>query len=134
MNPKNRTPIIVGAVVVAILALAGIALAISGGEDEPTSEVDESVPSLSDDPVPSYSDEAESFRPVEVAGDALPPHDPAADPASDAAIGLTAPVVTGADFDGNPMTLGVRRPTRRCWCSSPIGVRTATPRCRAFWR
>ena len=42
MNSKNRTLLIVGAVVVAILALAGIAVALSGGDDDAASEGDES--------------------------------------------------------------------------------------------
>ena len=105
MNPKNRTPIIVGAVVVAILALAGIALALSGGDDDAANNVADSG-SLSADPVPTYSDNAEAFRPVEVAGDPLPAYDPASDPSADSAVGMAAPVVTGSDFDGNAMTLG----------------------------
>jgi peroxiredoxin len=94
VNPKNRTVLIVGAVVVAILALAGVALAVSGGDDDSSD---------SGEPVPTYSSEAEAFRPVEVTGEPLPQY---LDPAADAAVGMAAPVVSGEDFDGNPITLG----------------------------
>ena len=94
MNPKNRTLIIVGAVVVAILALAGIALALSGGDDSA---------SAGDEPVPTYRDDAVQFGTVEVSGDALPQY---LDTDPDPAVGMAAPVVTGEDFDGNPITLG----------------------------
>ena len=112
MNPKNRPLMIVGAVVVAILALAGIALALSGGDDDAAGDGDE--------PVPTYSDDAEQFGAVEVAGAALPEYFATE---TDRAVGMAAPVVTGQDFDGNPITLGGEQPNATMlvflahWCS-----------------
>jgi len=100
VNPKNRTLLIVGAVVVAILALAGIALALTGGDDT-SSNGD------SDSPVPTYSDDAEQFGSVEATGEALPEY---LDIDPDPAVGTAAPVVTGEDFDGNPITVGGEQP------------------------
>lgn len=96
MNSKNRTLIIVGAVVVVVLALAGIAVLASGGDDAAAPDTDE--------PVPTYSDDAEATRPVSFTGDPLPTLE--VEGADDPAVGMLAPVVEGQDFDGNLVTTG----------------------------
>ncbi len=94
MNPKNRTPLIIGAVVVLIVVLAGLAVLLTGGDDDSAEDLG---------PVPTYSDEAEQNRPVTVSGDPLPTF---GDEAADPALGLAAPIVEGQDFDGAPVTIG----------------------------
>jgi cytochrome c biogenesis protein CcmG/thiol:disulfide interchange protein DsbE len=95
VNPKNRTPLIIGGVVVLIVVLAGLAVLLTGGDDD--------SPSSDLGPVPTYSDAAEQIRPVSFEGDPLPGF---VDAASDPAVGVAAPVVDGQDFDGAPITLG----------------------------
>lgn len=53
--------------------------------------------------------DVEQYRDVEVTGDALDPYPGNA--ADDPAVGRTAPVVTGASFDGTPVTIEPGRPT-----------------------
>lgn len=96
MNSKNRTLIIVGAVVVLVLALAGVAVLVSGDDDDSTATTDE--------PVPTYSDDAEAIRPVSFTGDPLPTLE--VEGADDPAVGMEAPIVEGQDFDGNSVTTG----------------------------
>ena len=93
MNPKNRTFVIVAGVVVLIIAAALIAVLATGGSD------DSGDSSASGD----SGAEIEQTRPVEVTGEALAPFE---DPAADPAVGQASPVVTGAGFDGTPMTIG----------------------------
>ncbi len=50
----------------------------------------------------------EQTRPVQVSGTALPK---LADPASDPAIGVQAPTLTGQSFDGTPVTIEPGKPT-----------------------
>lgn len=95
MNPRNRTLIIVAAVVVLVLGLAGIAVLVTGGDD------DDSF--ASDEPVPTYSEDAQQNGPVTFSGDPLPP---LSGGGADDAIGMAAPVVEGQDFDGTAITTG----------------------------
>jgi thiol-disulfide isomerase/thioredoxin len=90
MNPRNRTFVIVGAVIALILILAGIAVVATGSDDSDSSNDD-------------TTDVAQT-RPVEMVGEALPTYDGAA--AVDAAVGLATPVVTGEQFDGSEITIG----------------------------
>jgi thiol-disulfide isomerase/thioredoxin len=97
---KNRTVIIVVGVVVLVLGLAGAAVLLSGGDDESSG----GVLAPGETPAPTYGDDVQENRPVEVAGDPLPGLD--ATGAADAAIGTPLPVVDGATFDGNAVTIG----------------------------
>jgi hypothetical protein len=78
-QPEKRPfPVMwVGLGVLAVLFIAAIALTFDSGGGE--------------------------FGEPDVAGAALPPF--AGDSADDSAIGTTAPTVTGADFDGNPVSI-----------------------------
>lgn len=95
-NSKNRTPLIIGGVVVLVLVLAGLAVLLTGGDDDGGDSADLG-------PVPTFGDDVEQFRPVEWTGDQLPEF---VDAANDAAVGLAAPIVDGQSFDGQPVTLG----------------------------
>lgn len=101
MNSKNRTPIIVVAVVVLIAGLAGLALLLSGGDESSGGVV---APSSTDEngdvigPPP-----LENTQPVEVVGAPLPSYDAQS---VDPSIGTAAPVVSGQSFDGDPVILG----------------------------
>jgi thiol-disulfide isomerase/thioredoxin len=93
VNPKNRTFVIVAGVVVLIVAAALVAVLVSGGSDD---SGDASVSSEAGAGI-------EQTRPVEITGEPLAPF---ADPSADPAVGTASPVVTGAGFDGTPMTIG----------------------------
>jgi thiol-disulfide isomerase/thioredoxin len=96
VNPKNRTMIIIVGAVVLVLALAGVAVLLTGDDDSAgVLAPGESAPG----PV-----ELEENRPVEVTGAPVPAHDKQA--AVDAAIGMPLPTLTGQTFDGNPITVG----------------------------
>jgi thiol-disulfide isomerase/thioredoxin len=97
---KNRTVIIVVGVVVLVLGLAGAAVLLSGGDDESSG----GVLAPGETTRPTYGDDVQENRPVEVAGDRLPGLDSVG--AEDTAIGTPVPVVEGATFDGNAMTVG----------------------------
>jgi cytochrome c biogenesis protein CcmG/thiol:disulfide interchange protein DsbE len=97
---KNRTVIIVVGVVVLVLGLAGAAVLLSGGDDESSG----GVLAPGETPRPTYGDDVEENRPVEVSGNPLPGL--GSDEDDDAAIGTPLPVVDGATFDGNPVTIG----------------------------
>jgi len=86
---KNRTVMIVVGVIVLVLGLAGAAVLLSSGDDESSGGV------LAPDETtrPTYGDDVQQTRPVEVAGDPL-------------AIGMAMPLVDGATFDGNAMSVG----------------------------
>ena len=94
MNPKNRTPLIIGAVVVLVLVLAGVAVLMSGGDDDGRAD---------SPPVPTFGPEVEEIRPVAFTGNPLPR---LVDETNDAGVGLRAPVVVGETFDGRPVTIG----------------------------
>ena len=97
MNPKNRTMIIVVGAVVLVLALAGLAVLLTGSDDEATGVLAPGESAL--EPV-----EIEENRPVEVTGAPVPEHDKEA--AADPAIGTPLPTLTGQTFDGQPITVG----------------------------
>lgn len=115
MNPRNRTFIIVGAVVALIIVVAGIAIVASGGDDDNSdasvSTADTSADTSSDTSsggsTAGSSDgsavEIEQNRPIEPTGEPLPPF---ADPEADAAVGMASPVIVGQSFDGTPITIG----------------------------
>jgi len=97
---KNRTVMIVVGVIVLVLGLAGAAVLLSSGDDESSGGV------LAPDETtrPTYGDDVQQTRPVEVAGDPLPSLREVVD--VDPAIGLAMPLVDGATFDGNAMSVG----------------------------
>ena len=97
---KNRTVIIVVGVIVLVLGLAGAAALLAGGDDESSG----GVLAPGETTRPTYGDDVQENRPVEVAGDPLPSLDSVVD--NDAAIGTPMPVAEGATFDGNPVTVG----------------------------
>lgn len=96
----RRTLIIVIGAVVLVLALAGIAVLFSGGDDGSAGVVDpdSTVPEV------TYGDDVQETRPVEVTGTPLPSLDNAV--ADDPAIGMVTPTVDGATFDGVSMSIG----------------------------
>ncbi len=96
---KNRTVIIVVGVVVLVLGLAGAAALLSGGDDDSSG-----VLAPGETTRPTYGDDVQENRPVEVTGNPLPGLDTVAD--ADPAIGTPMPVVTGATFDGEAVTVG----------------------------
>ena len=97
---KNRTVIIVVGVVVLVFALAGAAVLLGGGDDESSG----GVLAPGDTPAPTYGDDVQENRPVEVTGDPVPGLDSVG--ADDVAIGTPIPVVEGATFDGDAVTIG----------------------------
>ncbi len=97
---KNRTVIIIVGVIVLVLGLAGAAVLLSGGDDESSG----GVLAPGEEPRPTYGDDVQETRPVEVTGDPLPSLSTVVD--TDPAIGMAMPVVAGATFDGNAMSVG----------------------------
>jgi cytochrome c biogenesis protein CcmG, thiol:disulfide interchange protein DsbE len=96
---KNRTVIIVVGVIVLVLGLAGAAVLLTGGDDENSS----GVLAPGETTRPTYGDDVQENRPVEVSGAALPA---LVDGVADPAIGAAMPVVEGATFDGVALTVG----------------------------
>jgi len=86
---SNKTFWLVGGIVAAIAVMAIVAIASQSGTKEVVQGVDE-------------------FHAVEVSGDVLPAY---ADGAADKAIGMTAPVLTGAGFTGNKIVTTPGAPT-----------------------
>ncbi len=97
---KNRTVMIIVGVVVLVLGLAGAAVLLSGGDDESSG----GVLAPGETPRATLGDDVEQNRPVEVTGDPLPSLSSVVD--VDPAIGMATPVVEGATFDGNAMSIG----------------------------
>lgn len=97
---KNRTVIIVVGVVVLVLGLAGAAVFLTGGDDASSG----GVLAPGETPAPTYGDDVQQNRPVEITGDPLPGLDTVA--AEDVAIGTPVPVIEGASFDGDAITIG----------------------------
>ncbi len=97
---KNRTVIIVVGVIVLVLGLAGAAVLLTGGDDESSG----GVLAPGETTRPTYGPDVQQNRPVDVTGDPLPGLDAVVD--VDPALGLAMPVVEGATFDGNPVTVG----------------------------
>ena len=95
---KRTLAIVIGAIVI-VLGLAGIAVMLSGDDDSSTGVVDPDSP-----PPATYGDDVQENRPVEVSGAPLPQLDSAVE--DDPAIGMATPVITGATFDGDPITVG----------------------------
>ncbi|HSP29134.1 MAG TPA: redoxin family protein [Ilumatobacteraceae bacterium] len=95
---KNRTVIIVIGVIVLVVGLAGAAVLLTGGDDEDSS----GVLAPGETTAPTYGDDVQESRPVEVTGAPLPALGEGADPA----IGSPMPVIVGATFDGNALTVG----------------------------
>jgi thiol-disulfide isomerase/thioredoxin len=94
---NNRTLLVVVGAVLLVLALAGLAVVLTGDDDEAGGVLapGESAPA----PV-----EVEEARPVEVSGAPVPAYDREA--ASDPAIGTALPTLAGQTFDGQPITVG----------------------------
>jgi thiol-disulfide isomerase/thioredoxin len=86
---SNKTFWLVGGIVAAIAVMAIVAIASQSGTKEVVQGVDE-------------------FHAVEVSGDVLPAY---ADGAADKAIGMTAPILTGAGFTGNKIVTTPGAPT-----------------------
>ena len=97
---KNRTVMIVIGVVVLVLGLAGAAALLAGGDDESSG----GVLAPGETTRPTYGDDVQENRPVEVTGDPLPSLDSVGE--TDTAVGMPTPVIDGATFDGNAMTVG----------------------------
>jgi thiol-disulfide isomerase/thioredoxin len=93
---KNSTTtlwIVVGGLLAVVVAVAAI-VAIAGGNDSKK--------------VGPLSPDTEEFRPVKVTGTALPKM---ADSGDDAAVGLQAPQLDGASFDGTAVSIKPGEPT-----------------------
>jgi cytochrome c biogenesis protein CcmG/thiol:disulfide interchange protein DsbE len=91
-NPPQRSSraawIVAGVLVVVIALVAVIAIVASGGGDDDGSTATT---------VPGGSE----VRPVAITGDPLPPFGDSPDPA----VGLAAPAIEGAGFDGSPVSV-----------------------------
>jgi cytochrome c biogenesis protein CcmG, thiol:disulfide interchange protein DsbE len=96
---KNRTVIIVVGVIVLVVGLAGAALLLTGDDDSSAG-----VLAPGQTTRPSYGDDLQENRPVGVTGDALPALGTVVD--ADPALGMAMPLVEGATFDGNAVTVG----------------------------
>jgi thiol-disulfide isomerase/thioredoxin len=98
VTTRNKTPLVVAIVlvVVGIAAIAAVLATRGGDDDEPTLAAGETVET---NPLPDEL--VGEVRSVRVDGEALPP---LGDPSTDAAIGLTAPVLVGENFDGSGVT------------------------------
>ena len=101
---RSSTPWIVG-IVVAVIAVLGLAVVLLSGGDDEDEDVD-AAPIATTAVAPGEpSADIAQYRPIEVAGEPLAPLE---DPADDPAVGTTVPTVTGASFDGTPITIGPR--------------------------
>ena len=93
MNSKNKSSNksvwLIGSIAAAIAIAAIVAVATQSSSDDVVTGVEE-------------------FNSVEVAGDPLPQY---SDSASDTAIGMTAPILTGKGFTGNTIVTGPGAPT-----------------------
>jgi len=93
MNSKkessNKSVWLIGSIAAAIAIAAIVAVATQSSSDDVVTGVEE-------------------FNSVEVAGDPLPQY---SDSASDTAIGMTAPILTGKGFTGNTIVTGPGAPT-----------------------
>ena len=121
MSERNRMPLLIGGVVVAVLAALGLALLVTNGDDESSDgSVVQTTPDTAETPdgTDPSSTEPASTEPtppepvaleatdasVVVTGDPLSPYDPGELP--DAAFGLPGPLVQGQDYEGNPSSIG----------------------------
>lgn len=97
---KNRTAIIVVGAIVLVVGLAGLAVLLSGGDDESSG-----VLAPGQTTVAIASGDVQEIRPVTVSeGAPLPALE--RDGAPDAAIGMATPVIDGATSSGEPLTVG----------------------------
>jgi thiol-disulfide isomerase/thioredoxin len=96
---KNRTAIIVVGAIVLVAALAGVAVLLSGGDDESSSGV--LAPGQTTEA--TVGGDVQENRPVTVTGNPLPALE---DGVADPALGMATPVVEGATFGGEAMTVG----------------------------
>lgn len=90
---KSRVPLVVAAGVGLVVLLGIVAVVASSGSKKPAV----TTASTTD------TSEVEEIRPVTVSGSALPE---LTDPSNDAAVGQTAPTLTGATFAGKEVTIG----------------------------
>lgn len=102
MNNK-RVIAIVGAVLLVVAVVFGISILIGGDDAEAPTEADSAASVAGSDDVSADDGEVAQTRPVEVTGDLLAPFE---SPDGDEAVGSPAPVVSGADFGGESVTLG----------------------------
>lgn len=97
---KNRNVLIVVGAIVLVAILAGAAVLLAGGDDGESN----GVLAPGETTRPTYGPDVQQNRPVDVSGDPLPSLDQVT--AQDTALGMATPVITGATFDGNAMTIG----------------------------
>lgn len=101
MNPKNRTLIIVLAVLGLVVVAGATALLLTSGDDGgdavATTTTGPSLPGATGEAAPAET------QPVEVSGTPLPALD---DPSADPAVGLPLPIAAGHRFDGSAITIG----------------------------
>ena len=91
---RNKTPLVVALVLVVVAIVAIAAVVASRGDDDDSTGDTGTTDSLPEELIGE-------LRPVTVEGSALPPLE---NPNNDAAVGLTAPVLTGESFDGSAVT------------------------------
>lgn len=92
-NPTTRLWIIVGALLVVVVAIAAV-IALAGGSGKKV--------------ISPIVAEAEQYQVVKVTGTALAPM---AESGPDAALGMQAPQLDGAGFDGTPVSIKPGKPT-----------------------
>lgn len=81
---RSRAPLLIGAGVIVLIVIAAIAaIVLSGGSSSGLAEPANAAIGVSGDPLPALSD-----------------------PASDPAVGLAIPTITGTDLAAEPMTIG----------------------------
>ena len=102
MNNK-RVIAIVGAALLVVAVVFGISILIGGDDAEaPTEAGGSAAVASSDEPSPEAGEVAQN-QPVDVTGELLAPFESSD---GDEAVGASAPAVSGADFDGQGVTLG----------------------------
>lgn len=82
--------------VLVVVAIVGVVIATSGGDDSPAASDTTAAESGGLDDLPTS-------QPVTVTGDPLPAYNPEA--GADEAIGLTAPILEGSNFNSQPITV-----------------------------
>lgn len=103
MTARNKTPLVVAIVLVVVALVAIAAVVATQGDDDAAPEA--SAPDATDDATGTTNTLPDvlvgEIRPVTVEGSALPPLPESGD---DPAVGTTAPVLTGENFDGSTVT------------------------------
>ena len=97
---KNRTVIMIVGVIVLVLGLAGVAVLLTGSDDESSG----GVLAPGETPRVTFGENLEQNQPVVVTGDPLSGLDAVVD--VDPVLGTAMPVIEGASFDGRPMSIG----------------------------